>query len=95
MTFPLTLLTITAKAIIQNPVFKREGFVLKENEILTVFHYIPLHSAPAGHKFGRFDGVDEFTTQESERLVRLPMYYHLGRENRDRVIEKVKSFFGD
>ena len=68
---------------------------MKENEILTVFHYIPLHSAPAGHKFGRFDGVDEFTTRESERLVRLPMYYHLGRENRDRVIEKVKSFFGD
>ena len=46
---------------------------MKENDILTVFHYIPLHSAPAGIKYGRFDGNDEFTTKESERLVRLPL----------------------
>ena len=50
---------------------------LKENDINAAFHYVPLHSAPAGLKFGRFHGVDKFTTQESERLLRLPMYYDL------------------
>ena len=50
---------------------------LKENGILSVFHYIPLHTAPAGVRFGRFDGKDEYTTKESERLARLPLYYGL------------------
>ena len=66
---------------------------LKENGVLAVFHYIPLHSSPAGEKFGRFDGVDEYTTKESERLLRLPMYYHLSRADQDQVIRSVCSFF--
>lgn len=53
---------------------------LKENDISTVFHYIPLHDAPAGKKYGRFHGEDRYTTSESERLVRLPLYYGLERE---------------
>lgn len=47
---------------------------LKENGIGAVFHYIPLHSSPAGQQFGRFHGEDKYTTKESERLLRLPMY---------------------
>lgn len=64
---------------------------LKENDIWSVFHYIPLHSAPAGLKFGRFDGVDEFTTVESERLLRLPMYYGLESDNVLKIIECIKA----
>ncbi|MDD3242496.1 MAG: dTDP-4-amino-4,6-dideoxygalactose transaminase, partial [Eubacteriales bacterium] len=56
----------------------------KERGVLMVFHYIPLHSAPAGKKFGRFDGQDEYTTRESERLVRLPMYYKLSQADAQR-----------
>ena len=63
---------------------------MKENDILCVFHYVPLHSAPAGLKFGRFHGEDEFTTKESERLVRLPMYYKLTLEQVDFISSKVK-----
>ena len=66
---------------------------MKENGVQTVFHYIPLHSAPAGQKFGRFDGADEFTTRESERLVRLPLYYRLTETDRESVIRAVKAFF--
>ena len=66
---------------------------LKENDILAVFHYIPLHSAPAGEKFGRFDGEDVYTTAESERLVRLPMYYGLTEADRNKVIAKVLEFY--
>ncbi len=65
----------------------------KENDILMVFHYIPLHSAPAGKKYGRFDGEDVYTTKESERLVRLPLYYGLTCEERDRVINVVNTFY--
>lgn len=67
---------------------------MKSNEIQCVFHYIPLHSAPAGLKYGRFSGKDEFTTKESERLVRLPMYYGLNDELRGKVIRNVKEFYG-
>ena len=67
---------------------------LKENEILSVFHYIPLHTAPAGIKYGRFHGEDEYTTKESERLLRLPMYYGLEAEQVDYIIGKVKEFYG-
>jgi dTDP-4-amino-4,6-dideoxygalactose transaminase len=67
---------------------------LREHGILAVFHYIPLHSAPAGLKFGRFDGIDEYTTKESERLLRLPLYYGIGDENRQTVIREVRAFFG-
>ena len=66
---------------------------LKEQGVQAVFHYIPLHSAPAGLKFGRFHGRDEFTTKESERLVRLPLYYGLKKEDRQRVIDAVWAFF--
>lgn len=65
---------------------------LKEHDILSVFHYIPLHSAPAGQKFGHFHGEDVFTTKESERLARLPMYYGLN-EQVEKVVECVKNFF--
>ena len=66
---------------------------LRENQIYTAFHYIPLHSAPAGLKFGRFDGVDEFTTKESERLFRLPMYYGLTKEDCKVVSEYIHKYF--
>ncbi len=66
---------------------------LKNNEIWSVFHYIPLHSAPAGKKFGRFYGEDVYTTKESERLCRLPMYYGLTEEQVDYIISKVKEFY--
>ena len=66
---------------------------LKSNDIASVFHYIPLHSAPAGIKYGRFHGEDKYTTKESERLLRLPMYYGLKVEEVERVCEKVKEFY--
>ncbi len=66
---------------------------LKENNINAVFHYVPLHTAPAGLKFGRFDGVDEFTTSESERLIRLPMYYGVNDDEINKVIEVINEFF--
>ena len=66
---------------------------LKENGIQAVFHYIPLHSAPAGKQFGRFQGEDVYTTKESERLARLPMYYGLKEEQIQYVVEKIKEFY--
>ena len=74
---------------------ERTAFIsfLKEHEVQAVFHYIPLHSAPAGLKYGRFHGRDEYTTAESERLVRLPLYYGMKEEDRSKVIETVCSFF--
>ena len=66
---------------------------LKENDILAVFHYVPLHSAPAGAKFGRFAGEDKYTTKESERLLRLPLYYGLKEDECEYIIEKVKEFY--
>lgn len=65
---------------------------LKANGVSSVFHYIPLHSAPAGMELGRFNGEDKYTTKESERLLRLPMYYGLG-DNVEYVAEKVKAYF--
>lgn len=66
---------------------------LKENGIQAVFHYIPLHTSPAGKKFGVFHGEDKYTTIESERLVRLPMYYELTRKDQDEVISKIIEFY--
>lgn len=66
---------------------------LKENSILSVFHYIPLHTSPAGIELGRFDGEDEYTTKESERLTRLPLYYGLKQEENDYIINKIKEFY--
>lgn len=65
---------------------------MKENGILCVFHYIPLHSAPAGRKFGRFNGEDIYTTKESERLVRLPMYYGLTNDECLMITDRIKKF---
>lgn len=66
---------------------------MKDKGIGCVFHYIPLHSAPAGVAYGRFNGKDEYTTKESERLVRLPMYYGLSQEDRDYVILNVLDYY--
>lgn len=66
---------------------------LKENGIGAVFHYIPLHSSPAGQQFGRFYGEDKYTTKESERLLRLPMYYGLEKNDIEYVVSKIKEFY--
>ena len=66
---------------------------LKENGVLAVFHYIPLHGAPAGQKYGEFIGEDKYTTRESERLVRLPMYYNLREEDITYVAELISRFY--
>ncbi len=66
---------------------------LKEHDIQAVFHYIPLHSAPAGERFGRFHGEDVYTTKESERLARLPMYYGLKEEQVRYIADKVTEFY--
>lgn len=73
----------------------RQSFIqfMKENDILCVFHYVPLHSAPAGIRFGRFSGKDEYTTMESDRLVRLPLYYNMNENDVNKVIEKTVEFF--
>ena len=74
---------------------QRTSFIqyMNEQHIMTVFHYVPLHSAPAGIKFGRFHGEDRYTTKESERLVRLPMYYGLTKEDKDYIIDCIYHFF--
>ena len=66
---------------------------LKEDGVNPAFHYIPLHSAPAGQKYGRFHGEDRYTTKESERLLRLPMYYGMKEEDISVIIKSVISFF--
>ena len=68
------------------------GF-LKEKGVGAVFHYIPLHSAPAGIRYGRFAGEDRYTTRESERLLRLPLFYGLTAEEVDRAVEAIISFY--
>ena len=65
---------------------------LKKNDINAVFHYVPLHSAPAGVKFGRFEGEDVYTTNESERLIRLPMYYGLSYNEINKIIKSIRNF---
>lgn len=71
---------------------ERSKFIqyMRDNGVSCAFHYIPLHSAPAGRKFGRFDGKDEYTTIESERVVRLPLYYRL--KEKDKVIRNIIRF---
>lgn len=66
---------------------------LKEEGVGAVFHYIPLHSSAAGKRYGRFHGEDRYTTKESERLLRLPMYYGLKEEEIYRITEFVCRFF--
>ena len=73
----------------------RTAFIayLKENGIVAVFHYVPLHSSPAGLRFGRFAGEDRYTTSESDRLVRLPLYYGLTPDDQQHVIATVMDYF--
>ena len=73
----------------------RQEFInyMKSQGVLCVFHYVPLHSAPAGVKFGRFFGVDKYTTSDSDRLVRLPLYYGMTEDDLFYVIDMVKEFF--
>lgn len=66
---------------------------LKSKDIMAVFHYVPLHTAPAGLKYGRFNGTDEYTTKESDRLMRLPMFYKLTEENVDYICDMVEEFY--
>lgn len=66
---------------------------MKANGVGCVFHYIPLHSAPAGIRYGRFHGEDIYTTVESERLMRLPLYYNLNKEDQEKVIETILQFY--
>lgn len=66
---------------------------LKEKEIQSVFHYIPLHSSKAGKQYGRFHGFDKFTTSESERLLRLPMYYNIKDSDIDKVVDAIYKFY--
>ena len=66
---------------------------LSKSSIMTVFHYIPLHSSIGGEKFARFDGQDIYTTIESERILRLPMYFGLKNEEVKEVISSIKRFF--
>lgn len=66
---------------------------LKKNGIYPVFHYVPLHSSPAGKKFGQFSGEDIYTTKESERLLRLPLYFGLKEEECSYICEKIKRFY--
>ena len=66
---------------------------LKQNGVETVFHYVPLHTAPAGKKYGRFHGEDKYTTKESERLLRLPMYYGLKNEDKEKIVQMIRKFY--
>ena len=66
---------------------------LKEKGIMAVFHYVPLHSAPAGRKFGRFNGEDRYTTKESERLIRLPLFYSITDEEVEYIVENLKAYY--
>ena len=74
---------------------QRSDFIsfMKSKDISTVFHYIPLHSAPAGLKYGRFSGKDIYTTKESERLVRLPMYYRLEEKTQKYICDTIYDYF--
>jgi len=66
---------------------------LRVNDILAVFHYVPLHTAPAAARFARFDGEDRFTTIESERLIRLPLWYGMKKQHLDRVVACIRDFY--
>lgn len=66
---------------------------LREHKIHAVFHYIPLHSSPAGKQYGEFYGEDRYTTKESQRLLRLPMYYNLRTEQVDYIVDTIQKFY--
>ncbi|MFS1538625.1 MAG: dTDP-4-amino-4,6-dideoxygalactose transaminase [Candidatus Phlomobacter fragariae] len=81
---------IKLKDIEQRTAFNKH---MQAANILSVFHYVALHSSPAGHRFGRFHGDDRYTTKESDRLVRLPMFYNLTEEEQQQVINQIQCFF--
>ena len=66
---------------------------LKESGIQSVFHYVPLHTSPAGMRFGIFNGKDNYTTKESDRLLRLPMFYNLKLEEIDFISVEIRKFY--
>ena len=74
---------------------ERQGLInyLRSNDILPASHYVPLHSSKAGVKYSQFRGKDRYTTKESERLLRLPMYYKLTNEDLDEVVMRVKEYY--
>ena len=74
---------------------ERQAYIdyMNEQGIKCVFHYVPLHTSPGGVKYGRFDGKDEYTSSESDRLVRLPLYYGISKEDVFSVIDNTFSFF--
>ena len=65
----------------------------KSKDIVAVFHYVPLHSAEAGARFAKFHGEDRFTTSESERLIRLPIWFGLPKESQTQVIAAIQEFY--
>lgn len=67
---------------------------LKAKDIMAVFHYVPLHSSEAGKRFGHFEGEDRYTTRDSERLMRLPMWYGLTEADQLQVISAIQEFYG-
>ena len=68
---------------------------LKKNNIMAVFHYVPLHSSKAGIDYAGFHGDDEYTTRESERLLRLPLFYNLCDNEQNKVIDVLKAFYSE
>lgn len=76
-------------------IVEREKMIkhLLKKGIHSAFHYVPLHSSKAGKKFGRFSGKDIYTTVESKRLLRLPLYFDLSVSEVDKVSQSVKEFF--
>lgn len=66
---------------------------LRENKVTAVFHYVPLHSSTVGLKFGRFHGKDQFTTSESDKLLRLPMYYDINSADQSAIIDFIYKFY--
>ena len=74
---------------------ERKGLIgyLTSNDILPASHYVPLHSSKAGVKYSEFRGEDKYTTKESERLLRLPMYYKLSENDQEEVIARVKEYY--
>lgn len=68
---------------------------LKQNEIMSVFHYVPLHSSVAGKEYGEFFGEDIYTTRESDRIIRLPMYYGLKHDQVNYIVNKINLFFAE
>ncbi|MBE6020851.1 MAG: dTDP-4-amino-4,6-dideoxygalactose transaminase [Clostridiales bacterium] len=68
-------------------------YMMEDKKIKVMSHYIPLHDTNGGHKYGRFHGEDKYTTKESERLVRLPLYYDMGEDTVDKICEAIYGFY--